>query len=332
MQAMVLGKNGPIESFPLRMEEVPDPEPGAGEVRIRVRACAICRTDLHLIEGELPARPLPVIPGHQAVGDVERLGPGCSRLRVGDRVGIAWLGSTCGSCPFCRTERENLCLAPRFTGYDRNGGFAERTVVHESFAYPLSREVEASFLAPLLCAGIIGYRALTRARLPSPGALGIFGFGSSAHLVIQLALRRGVRVFVVSRAPAHLDLALSLGAAWAGPSAEGLPEPLDSAILFAPAGETVPAALTAVGRGGTVVIAGIHLSAIPSLDYGKHLYYERDLRSVTANTRRDGTELLRAAEESRLRPRVTEYDLNQANEALRDLKQDRINGTGVLRI
>lgn len=332
MKAMVLRQYGPIETSPLRLEELPDPEPAPGEARIRVRWSAICRTDLHVIEGELAPRRLPVIPGHQVVGVVDRLGKGCTRLRIGQRVGIAWLGETCGRCVYCRSGRENLCLEPRFTGYDRDGGYAELATVREDFAYLLPEKGDDLSVAPLLCAGIIGYRALARARAPRGGTLGIFGFGSSAHIVIQLAIRRGCRVYVVSRAPAHLELARGLGAAWASTTAQGLPELLDSAIIFAPAGELIPVALASVGRGGTVAVAGIHVSAIPTLEYEEHLFYERDLRSVTANTRQDGIELLQEAEEARIRPRTTEYALSEANRALQDLKQDRISGTGVLRV
>ncbi len=332
MQAMVLHEAHGIETAPLRLEDWPLPEPGPGEARLKVRCCAVCRTDLHLIEGELAGARLPVVPGHQAVGTVDALGVGCSRLRTGQRVGVAWLRSTCGRCTYCAAGRENLCEAARFTGYHEHGGYAAYVLVPEAYAYEIPEAFEDVHAAPLLCAGIIGYRALKRSRLPDGGSLAIFGFGSSAHLVLQVAKHRGCRVYAVSRGGRHLDHARALGADWAGSDAGQLPAPVDSAIVFAPAGAVVPRALAAVRKGGTVAVAGIYLSQIPPLDYQAHLFHERDLRSVTANTREDGRELLAEAARMAIRPDTTEYPLSGANRALQDLKADRIAGTGVLLI
>jgi propanol-preferring alcohol dehydrogenase len=330
MHAMVLRRQQPLGIGTLEKADLPDPEPGAGEVRVRVRACATCRTDLHVIEGDLPAVRLPLVPGHQVVGVVERLGPGCRRLSLGARVGIAWLRRTCGACEFCRAGAENLCEASRYTGYHEDGGYAELAVVPEAFAYaipPVFADVEA---APLLCAGIIGYRALRRTELGQGGRLGLYGFGSSAHVVIQIARHRGIEVLVATRAAGHRDLARRLGAAWTGEVDEPMPAPIDAAIVFAPAGEIVPPALRALRKGGTVVLAGIHMSPIPEMEYGPHLFHEKTLRSVEANTRQDGEALLGEAAEIPIRPSVTTFLLTEANEALLSLKADRLEGTGVL--
>jgi propanol-preferring alcohol dehydrogenase len=330
MLAMVLEEIGPIESAPLRLREVPRPTPGPGEILVRVRTCAICRTDLHVIEGDLPRYRLPIIPGHQIVGVVEQLGEGAGRFHPGDRVGIAWLRYTCGACRFCQAGRENLCACARFTGYHHDGGFAEFAVVPEDFAYAIPPEFDDVDAAPLLCAGIIGYRALSRANVPPGGKLALYGFGSSAHVVMQIALHRGYEVYVVSRGEKHRQLAREMGAFWVGESPSQLPIRVDSAILFAPAGELVPAALERLEKGGTLAIAGIHLSPIPTLDYERCLFYERDLRSVTSNTREDGQKLLEEAAQIPIRPRVTAYPFREANRALGDLKADKISGTGVL--
>jgi propanol-preferring alcohol dehydrogenase len=332
MKAMVLPETAPIETSPLELHDVPAPVPGSGEVRIRVSCCAICRTDLHVIEGELPKAKMPVIPGHQVVGEVDRVGPGCTRLAVGRRVGIAWLRHTCGVCSFCSSGRENLCELSRFTGYHADGGYAEFAVVEEAFAYEIPDAFADVDATPLLCAGIIGYRALRRSQLPRGGTLAIFGFGSSAHVVIQIALHRGCRVLVVTRGEKHRQLALQMGAAWAGETIEGMPGPADSAIIFAPAGELVPAALRILQKGGTLALAGIYMTTIPALDYEKHLFYEKNVHSVTANTREDGRGLLAEAAEIPIRPHTTTYPLAEANRALQDLKADRLSGTGVLLI
>lgn len=327
---MVLEHIGPIEGAPLRLAEVPDPEPGPGEIRIAVRACAICRTDLHVIEGDLPSAGLPRICGHQIVGVVDALGPGCRRFNVGERVGVAWLRWACGRCEYCQSGRENLCDQTRFTGYHADGGFAEYAVVDGEFAYAIPRPFGDVEAAPLLCAGIIGYRALERARLPPNGKLALFGFGSSAHVVIQIALHRGAEVYVVTRGEKHRRLAAEMGAAWVGDSAADMPDKVHSAIIFAPAGELVLPALEMLRKGGTLALAGIHMSAIPALDYQRHVFFERDIRSVTCNTRQDGCGLLAEAAAIPIRPHTTVYPLSEANRALQDLKNDRISGTGVL--
>lgn len=332
MRAAVLGNNAPIESAPLQLRELPDPEPGPGEVLVQVICCATCRTDLHVIEGDLSPLTLPIIPGHQAVGTVVALGPGCQRLAPGDRVGIAWLRSTCGACKFCTSGRENLCPGSRYTGYTDHGGYAKLTTVREDFAYRLPAGIDDEHAAPLLCAGIIGYRALVRSNLPKGGTLGIFGFGQSAHLVAQVARSWGCTVYVVTRGKGHQDLARRLGAAWAGETTAGMPGKVDSAILFAPAGELVPVALTCIERGGTLAMAGITMTPIPALDYTRHLFDERDVRSVTSNTRQDGEDLLREAARIPIRPEIQAYPFDRVNEALQDLKHDRINGTGLIRI
>jgi len=332
MKAAVLRKNGPIESSPLWLEEVPDPVPTAGELLVRVKCCAICRTDLHVIEADLEPVTLPIIPGHQVVGSVESRGPGCHRFDLGARVGIAWLRSTCGTCAFCRSGRENLCPESRYTGYHEHGGYAELTTVREDFAYPLPGAIDDSHAAPLLCAGIIGYRALVRSNLPKGGTLGIFGFGQSAHLTAQIARSWGCKIFVVTRGKKHQELATRLGADWASETIDGMPGKLDSAIIFAPAGELVPQALTCLERGGTLAMAGIYMSPIPVLDYTQHLFYERDLRSVTSNTRLDGHDLLREAARIPVRPEVRHYAFDEVNQALQDLKADRISGTGLIQI
>jgi propanol-preferring alcohol dehydrogenase len=330
MRAMRLQHQAAADTKPLRLEEVPDPSPGPGEVRVRVITSAICRTDLHIMEGDLPARLMPVILGHQVVGIVDALGPGPHELGVGDRIGIAWLRGTCGTCRFCHAGRENLCPGSRYTGYHVDGGFAELAVIPEAFAYRIPASLPARDAAPLLCAGIIGHRALSRSAVPASGRLGLYGFGSSAHIVLQMARHRGCRVFVATRGAAHRTLARRLGAEWAGEAAQPMPEALDSAILFAPAGDLVPIALRAVRPGGTVAIAGIHLSRIPALDYEESLFHEKTLTSVEANTRADGLDLLREAAAIPIRPRTTSFRLEEANEALVRLKHGEIEGTGVL--
>jgi propanol-preferring alcohol dehydrogenase len=330
MKAMLLSDVRPISESPLTLAELPLPAPGPGEVRVKVSACAICRTDLHVIEGDLPPVRTPVVPGHQVVGTVDLRGKGAERFPPGARVGIAWLRYTCGSCAFCKAGKENLCETPLFTGYHRDGGFAEYAVVPEAFAYLLPREFSDAEAAPLLCAGIIGYRALRRADVPRGGRLALYGFGSSAHIVIQLALHRECEVLVCTRGERHRKLALEMGASWAGEDPAGMPVGADSAILFAPAGELVPPALRALKKGGTLSLAGIHMSNVPSMEYDKCLFYEKNLRSVTANTRQDGEDLLREAAEIPIRPKVTLFPLEEANRALQMLKADELQGTGVL--
>jgi len=330
MKAMVLSEIAPIESAPLKLTDLPDPQPAPGQVRLRVSCCAICRTDLHVIEGDLPQEKLPIVPGHQVVGVVDMLGEGCKRLKVAQRVGVAWLRHTCGGCEFCESGRENLCGDQRFTGYHADGGYAELAVVDENFAYEIPEGFSDVSAAPLLCAGIVGYRAFKRSNPRDGAALAIYGFGSSAHVICQIALHRGMDVYVVTRGAGHRELAIEMGAKWAGETADGMPVKTDSAIIFAPAGELVPQALSALKKGGTLSLAGIHMTPLPEMDYEKYIFHERDIHSVTANTRADGRELLAQAAEIPIRPHTTTYPLDQANEALCDLKADRLNGTGVL--
>ncbi len=330
MKAMQLAEIAPIESSPLREVTLADPSPGPGEVRIAVRCCAICRTDLHVIEGELPRRKLPIIPGHQIVGVVDAVGADCGGLAVGTRVGAAWLRHTCGTCGFCTSGRENLCEAQRFTGYHADGGYAEYAVAPADFVYELPEAFSDVEAAPLLCAGIVGYRSFKRSRPVDGGTLAIYGFGSSAHVIMQIALHRGMTVYVVTRGESHRELARRMGAAWVGATAADMPAKVQSAVIFAPAGELVPQALTKLAKGGTLSLAGIYMTPIPEMDYEECVFYERDICSVTANTRADGRELLAEAAEVPIRPHTTTYPLAEANRALQDLKADRINGTGVL--
>jgi propanol-preferring alcohol dehydrogenase len=316
----------------LRYGERADPTPGPGEILVRVGVCGVCRTDLHLAEGDLSPRRPGVVPGHEVVGVVERCGPGVRRFEVGQRVGIAWLRHTCGSCRFCRRGDENLCTSPAFTGWDADGGYAELAVVAADYAYALPDVFADAEAAPLLCAGIIGYRALRRAALPPGGRLGIYGFGASAHLAAQVALHEGATVHVLTRSADARQLALDLGASSAGDAADEPPEPLDAAILFAPAGELVPVALRALDRGGTLAIAGIHLTDIPPLRYATDLFEERQLRSVTANTRADGEAFLTVAAEIPLRPTVARFPFEAADRALADLAADRITGAAVIEV
>jgi alcohol dehydrogenase, propanol-preferring len=314
----------------LRLEEAPLPVAGPHDVLARVRACGVCRTDLHVTDGDLPPHRNPVTPGHEVVGDVVEVGGEVRELTPGDRVGIAWLRHTCGTCRWCRRGAENLCPASRYTGWDEDGGYAEYAVVPAAYAYRLPDEVPDVQLAPLLCAGIIGYRALRRAKVPPGGRLGIYGFGASAHLTAQVALAQGAEVHVLTRDPAARRLALELGATSAGAADEEPPVRLDSAVVFAPAGELVPVALAALDQGGTLAVAGIHLSDIPGLDYQRHLFRERTLTSVTSNTRADGEELLALSGRLGLRATVTPYPFERAADALHDLSQDRVSGAAVL--
>ncbi|HKJ35632.1 MAG TPA: zinc-dependent alcohol dehydrogenase family protein [Solirubrobacterales bacterium] len=326
MRAMVIESAGstPVE------REVPDPSPGDGEVAVTISACGVCRTDLHVIDGELAGEPkLPLVPGHQIVGRVAALGAGVEGLDEGERVGIPWLGWTCGECRQCRAGRENLCERAEFTGYTRDGGYAERAVADARFCFPLGEGLDDVHAAPLLCAGLIGYRALRMCG--DPERLGLYGFGSSAHLIAQLALDRGIRVFAFTREgdEAGQEFARGLGAEWAGASGEPPPEPLDAAIIFAPVGELVPMALRAVGPGGAVVCAGIHMSEIPAFPY-EILWEERQLRSVANLTRRDGREFLPLAAKAGVEPEVTTYPLADAGRALEDLRAGRVEGSAVL--
>jgi len=327
---MTLAQPASIETAPLKLEDLPVPEPSANEIRVRVEACGICRTDLHVVEGELPPQVERIVPGHQVVGVVDACGDGATRFKEGNRVGIAWLRSTCGTCRYCRAGSENLCPGARFTGYHANGGYAEYAVVRADFAYALPTTLSGVAATPLLCAGIIGYRALRRAEMRPGCRLGLYGFGSSAHIAIQVARHLGCTVYVMTRDPQHQELARQLGAAWAGAADAKPPEPLDSAVLFAPVGHLVLPALEALEHGGTLALAGIYLSDVPTLNYERHLFHEKTVRSVTANTRADGEELLRIAAEIPIRPQTTSFPLHEANRALQQLKHDAIQGSGVL--
>jgi propanol-preferring alcohol dehydrogenase len=332
MRAWVVDQPGPVATGPLRLVDRKIPEPGPGELLIRVLCCGVCRTDLHLAEGDLPPKAPRVTPGHEVVGEVTAAGPGVSRFGAGDRVGVAWLAGTDGSCPYCRRGAENLCPASVYTGWDRHGGYAEYLTAADAYVHHLPAGFSDADAAPLLCAGIIGYRALLRAELPPGGRLGIWGFGGSAHLAAQIAIAQGAAVHVFTRGAAARELALGLGAASAQDSADPAPEPLDSAILFAPAGGLVPAALTALDRGGTLAIAGIYLTDIPALNYERHLFQERTVRSVTSNTRGDAEEFLRLAGRLRLQVTTTPYPLDRAGQALADLSAGHVRGAAVLSV
>ena len=331
MRAMVLTHPAPIEEKPLELREVPLPEPGPGEVRIRVSTCGVCHTDLHIAEGDLPLSKSPLILGHQIVGRVDALGPGTGRFAPGTRVGVAWLHWTCGECRYCLRGRENLCEKALFTGYQVDGGFAEYTLAPEAFVYPIPEGFSDEEAAPLLCGGIIGYRALRLSEAQPGDALGLYGFGASAHITIQVARHLGCEVYVFTRAEEHKRLARELGAAWVGEAQDRPPEPLNAAIVFAPAGWIVPEALRSLDRGGTLALAGIHMSPIPELEY-KLLYGERTVRSVANATREDGEELLRLAAEIPVKTETEVYKLEEANEVLLRLKQRRVQGAAVLRI
>src|SRR5690348_16451449 len=329
MRAMVLDGQAPIETAPLRAEEIATPTPAADELLVRVRTCGLCRTDLHVVEGDLSARHARIVPGHQIVGVVETAPPH-ARFAPGDRVGIAWLRQTCGHCRYCTSGRENLCTEARFTGWDADGGFAEQAVVSAAFAYATPSVFSDVEAAPLLCAGIIGFRALERAQVPAGGRLGLWGFGSSAHVTLQIARARGARIFVFTREASHRALAAALGAVWTGDVHDAPPEPLDAAILFAPVGTLVPVALRRLARGGTLALAGIYMTPTPPLEYDRDLFYERELRSVTANTRADGERLLAEAAAIPVRLATTAFPLADANRGLAELKRGGFAGSGVL--
>ncbi|MFF4906473.1 zinc-binding alcohol dehydrogenase family protein [Streptomyces sp. NPDC001260] len=331
MRAWSVAVPGPVEAEGgLRLVEKPVPEPGDDELLVHVRACGVCRTDLHVAEGDLPVRRPGVTPGHEVVGVVAGRGAGAEGFEIGDRVGVAWLRRTDGTCAYCSRGDENLCPASRYTGWDADGGYAEYTTVPAAFAHRLPAALADATAAPLLCAGIIGYRALRRAALPPGGRLGLYGFGGSAHLCAQVALAEGATVHVLTRGAAARRLALDLGATSARDAYDMPPEPLDSAILFAPVGDLVPVALRALDRGGTLAVAGIHLSDIPSLRYETELFYEKQIRSVTSNTRGDAREFLALAARHGVHATTHTYPLSRADEALRDLKAGRFDGAAVL--
>jgi propanol-preferring alcohol dehydrogenase len=332
MKAWVLPKPAPVDSSPLELRDLPIPEPRDHEVLVRVSACGICRTDLHVVEGELSPRKACVIPGHQVVGTIERCGARAAKYAAGARVGIAWLHKTCETCAYCRSGRENLCDAPDFTGYTVDGGYAQHAVAHEDFIYPIPEGFPDLQAAPLLCAGIIGFRCLRVSGIAAgAGNLGIYGFGAAGHVCIQVALHWGLRVFVCTREEKHRRLAVELGAAWAGGAMEEPPEKLDASIIFAPAGELVPPALQALRKGGTLVLGGIHMSPIPSFPYSL-IYHERSIKSVANNTRQDGHDFMKIAAEIPIHTEVQMFPLEQAGEALRALKHDGIRGAGVIKM
>lgn len=328
---MVLHGPAPAEAAPLRLEDIPAPQPGPGEIRVSVSCCGLCHTDLHTVEGELKLRRLPIVPGHQIVGVVESLGAGVSGFREGDRVGVPWLHWTDGECAYCRGGQENLCDNARFTGLDANGGYAEQMVVAESFAYPIPRHFSDEHAAPLLCAGIIGYRSFRVSGAKAGDRLGLYGFGASAHIVIQFARHLGCEVYVYTRAAAHQELARKLGASWVGAAQEPAPAALDAAIIFAPDGGLVPVALGATRKGGTVVLAGITMSPVPQMDYGL-IYEERVLRSVANSTRQDAREFLQLAAEVPVETEIETFALEDANQAITAMKESRIRGAGVLKV
>ncbi len=330
MRAWSVVEPGPLGAGPLRLVERPVPVPGDDELLVRVRTCGVCRTDLHVTEGDLPVHRPGVTPGHEVVGVVAGCGAAVHGFDGGERVGVAWLRRTDGSCGYCARGAENLCPASAYTGWDADGGYAEYTTVPAAFAYRLPEGLDDVSCAPLLCAGIIGHRALRRSALPPDGRLGLYGFGGSAHLCAQVAMAEGATVHVLTRGAAARRLALELGAASARGPYETPPEPLDSAILFAPAGELVPVALRALDRGGTLAVAGIHLTDVPALRYDSELFYEKQLRSVTSNTREDGREFLSLAAEHSVRATTHTYPMSRADEALRDLAAGRFDGAAVL--
>jgi alcohol dehydrogenase, propanol-preferring len=313
------------------MEDRPVPVPAAGEARVRVRACGCCRTDLHVVEGDLELPVLPIVPGHQVVGTVDALGASCTRLSLGDRVGVAWLHETCGVCAFCRRGEENLCERARFTGWTADGGYADWLTVPEGFAVQVPDELSDVEAAPLLCAGVIGYRAVRRAEVQPGERVGLMGFGASAHLVLQLLTYWGCDTVVLTRGARHRELARELGASWVGDAAELPPVPCDRVVVFAPAGELVPVALQLVRPGGVVSLAGIHMSPIPTFDYSL-LWRERTLRSVANMTRRDADEFMALAAQARIRAEVESYALEDASEALIAIAEDQVRGAAVLAV
>jgi len=332
MRAMVLGAVKPVEESPLELKDIPVPEVGPEDILVRVRCCGVCHTDLHVVSGELTGRPLPLVPGHEVVGTVERAGERAGRFRIGQRVGAAWLRSACGACRFCRSGRENLCEDARFNGYDADGGYAEFMALPEKFAYAIPDRFGDTEAAPLLCAGIVGYRALVLSAIEPGGTLGMYGFGGSAHIGLQIAKHRGARVFVFTRSEEHRALARALGADWVGSAKDEPPAKLTNAIIFAPVGSLYLDALRVMDRGGTVVSAGIHMSPIPELDYDRYLYHERRMLSVANATRKDGEELLAVAAEIPVKTTVSTFPLEDANDVLRRLRAGRVNGAAVLKM
>lgn len=331
MRAMVLRENSAAENGPLSLEDIAVPEPGIGNIRIRITRCGVCHTDLHIVEGDLVPHLQPVVPGHQVVGYVDAVGEGVHRIKAGDRVGVPWLHSTCGKCKFCLTGMENLCDSAQLTGYDTNGGYAEYMVAPEDFVYEIPSTFTDDKAAPLLCAGIIGYRAYKLSGAKKSDRLGLYGFGASAHLTLQLARHLGCEVYVFTRAEAHRELARELGAHWVGAAGDAIDRQLDAAIIFAPAGQLVIEALRALRKGGTVALAGITMSPVPEINYAD-LYHERVIRSVANSTRQDAREFLDLAAEVPVRTEVDAFPLERANEALSAMKHSRLRGAAVLEV
>lgn len=330
MRAMMLYEQNAIESAPLTLADVEAPEPSTGQLRLQVNACGLCHTDLHTVEGDIPLRKQPVIPGHQIAGVVDAIGPEVTRFAVGDRVGIAWLHETCGACRFCRSDSENLCELGRFTGWDVDGGYSEFVVVGADWAYALPEGIGDVDATPLLCGGIVGYRAFRLSGARGGSRLGMYGFGNSAHITIQVARHLGCEVYVFTRSADHKRHAEELGAVWVGEAGETPPHNLDASIMFAPAGPLVPEALRVLDKGGTLALAGIYMSPIPQLEYETHLYHEKVVRSVANSTRRDGEELLRLAAEIPVSTTTRSFPLEEANRALLEMKQSAFNGDAVL--
>ena len=326
---MVLEKQQPLENKPLVLKDIPMPEPGNDQIRIKVDVCGMCRTDLHICEGELPSHKLPLIPGHQIVGKVERLGPDAHKYKIGDRVGVPWLYRTCGQCKYCRAGKENLCERAMFTGYDTDGGFAEYAIAEEDFIYPMPAGYSDKEAAPLLCAGVIGYQAFQATGMKNSGKLGLFGFGSSAHILIQVAVHLGVEVYVVSRTDKELELARQLGAKWTGTVDDDMGTLLDAVIVFAPSGELLVKALEKIEGGGRVVSAGIYASPLPGFDYSR-IWPEKCLCSVANTTRANVRAFLKVAAEFKIRTEINEYQLENTNQALLDIKNSEISGSTLL--
>ena len=329
MKAMLLERTRPVQEKPLKISDIPIPEPGPGQVLIKVKACGVCHTDLHTVEGDLPLPRLPLVPGHQVVGRIEKTGPNATRFTGDERVGVTWFFSSCGLCGFCLQARENLCGNARFTGFHEQGGYAEYLVVPEESAFPIPEAFSDIEATPLLCGGVIGFRALRLSEIKPGGSLGMYGFGNSAHVVIQIAVKRGCRVHVFTRSRNHQELARELGAVWVG-TPEDLPvAPLDASIIFAPAGDIIPIALKALNKGGTLTLAGITMTRIPAMDYSL-IYGERTIRSVANTTRKDAEELLVEASEIPVRTVVETFPLEDANEVLLMMKQSRLRGGAAL--
>lgn len=331
MKAIVLEKQQPLENSPLKLKDVATPETKHDEVRIKINICGACRTDLHIVEGELPAHKMPVILGHQIVGTIDQIGKSVTKWKIGDRVGVPWLYKTCGVCKYCTAGNENLCERAQFTGYDADGGFAEYTIVHQDFTYKLPDNYADNEVAPLLCGGVIGYQAFQKTGLQNKGKLGLFGFGSSAHIIIQVAIHLGLDVYVVSRTQKELDLAKKLGARWTGHIDDNMGTLLDAGIVFAPSGELLVQSLTKLDKGGTIVSAGIYTTPLPGFPYS-YIYPEKCLTSIAHTTRKNVQEFLGIASQFKIRTQYNEYKLEQANQALLNIKHSKVSGSTLLMI